>query len=278
MNGNDSCVYVQHRTDSGATTAPATSSAPVAHRRLSITNTRRRRRRGKKSTAGATSRSANNRIYCNSARARGCQPGQWRVPPVRDDGRSAAPSSQVGLWAAGHGEPSHQLVVSPTIITRGCAPPQRTSATNAGGFATRCFSATPSCAGGVTISVVATLSARHNWMPSNLSTARRWRGALGLKRQRRDLHTTSVQPDTNPTLPTNAVASGIIGATARVRCRPMAMSGALPAIRLPRRPSVTGTGNLLIYSNLIHGNRARALAAVVCAFRQLNGTEATTFP
>ena len=152
---------------------------------------------------------------------------------------------------------------------------------NNAGLGDALFSATPSGAGGITISSGSdSYRLDHNWISGNLSTG----DGGGIQHNGLNFNGTIdhnyllYNQSTNPTMPTNGGGIGIIGANG-TRLLPNGLEcGTVTDVDCP--PALgDGTGsNLVIDSNLIIGNSAETGSGGGVRLQQVNGTEMTTFP
>jgi hypothetical protein len=151
---------------------------------------------------------------------------------------------------------------------------------NNAGLGDALFSATPSGAGGVTISSGSDFyRLDHNWISGNLSTGD---GGgvehLGLNFNGTIDHNYILyNQSTNPTIPTNGGGLGIIGSNGTRLLPNGTECGTVTDVDCP--PAIgDGTGNLVVDSNLIIGNSAESGSGGGVRLQQVTGTEATTFP
>lgn len=152
---------------------------------------------------------------------------------------------------------------------------------NNAGLGDALFSATPSGAGGITISSGSdSYRIDHNWISGNLATG----DGAGIQHSGLNFNGTIdhnyilFNQSTNPTTPTNGGGIGIIGANG-TRVLPNGIEcGTVTDVDCP--PALgDGTGsNLLIDANLIIGNSAETGSGGGIRLQQVNGTEMTTFP
>ncbi len=223
---------------------------------------------------------ANNRIFGNHGTLTGgVNLGNGEVPPVYvNDGTICGAGVAVlcpptaGLGIAANAAIPYQFNTRVRV--------HHNDIYNNAGLGDALFSATPSGAGGVTISGGGdNYRLDHNWIAGNLSTSDGGGVAqVGLSfNGAMDHNYVLYNQSTNPTIPTNGGGIGIIGANGTRTLPNGDECGTTSDVDCP--PAIgDGSGNLLIDSNLIIGNSAESGSGGGLRLQQVNGTEATTFP
>jgi hypothetical protein len=225
---------------------------------------------------------ANNRVYANHGTlSGGVNLGNGEVPPpFLNDGT-----------ICGNGVPQPRPLCPPTtgVLANAAIPyafntrvrVHHNDIYNNAGLGDALFSATPSGAGGITISSGSdSYRIDHNWISGNLATG----DGAGIEHSGLNFNGTIdhnyilFNQSTNPTLPTNGGGIGVIGANGTRLLPDGTECGTITDVDCP--PAIgDGTGsNLLIDSNLILGNSAETGSGGGIRLQQVTGSEATTFP